>query len=71
MPGANPTGQLENPIAMQAIAAAIQVPIKLAPKSIPLDAIICGLTKMIYDIVTNVVKPAKNSFPSWYYCLEV
>jgi hypothetical protein len=27
----------------------------------PLEAIICGLTKMMYAIVIKVVNPAKNS----------
>ena len=41
MPGAKLTGQLEyTPIIMQARDAARHVPTKLAPKSIPLTAII-------------------------------
>ena len=64
MPGAKLTGQLEyTPIIMQAKDAARHVPTKLAPKSIPLTAIICGFTKMMYAIVTNVVTPAKTSLP--------
>ena len=46
---------------MQASEAARQVPTKLAPKSIPLTAIICGFTKIIYAMVTKVVNPAKTS----------
>tara|TARA_B100001079_G_C16396337_1_gene509251 strand:- start:944 stop:1678 length:735 start_codon:yes stop_codon:yes gene_type:complete len=63
MPGAKPTGQFAvNPIIKQAIEAAKQVPTKTAPKSIPVEDIICGFTKMMYDIVIKVVKPAKISF---------
>ena len=43
------------------MAAAIHVPTKLAPKSMPLAAIICGFTKIMYAMVIKVVKPAKNS----------
>ena len=45
---------------MHAIAAAKQVPTKLAPWSMPVDDIICGLTKMIYAMVINVVKPNRT-----------
>ena len=46
----------------QAIEAAKQVPTKTAPKSIPVEDIIWGFTKMMYDIVIKVVNPAKISF---------
>ena len=48
IPGANPTGQLAiKPIIKHAIDAAKQVPTKTAPKSIPVEDIICGFTKII------------------------
>ena len=63
MPGANPIGQLaKKPITKHANAAARHVPTKIAPWSIPLNAIICGFTNIMYAMVINVVNPAKNSF---------
>ena len=48
MPGAKPTGQFAySPIAKQASAAAMHVPTKLAPGSIPAADIICGFTRII------------------------
>ena len=62
MPGAKPTGQFAyTPIAIHAIEAAIHVPTKLAPISMPLAAIICGFTKIMYAMVKKVVMPARIS----------
>ena len=59
IPGARPIGQFaKNPITKHAIAAAMQVPTKIASLSIPLSAIIEGLAKIMYAIVKKVVIPA-------------
>ena len=63
IPGASPIGQLaKKPIKKEANAAARQVPTNIAPRSMPVADIICGLTKMMYAIVINVVKPPNISF---------
>ncbi|MNY20349.1 hypothetical protein D3C86_1538230 [compost metagenome] len=62
MPGAMPIGQLAtSAITSEPSAAARQVATKTASRSMPVDERMSGLTKMMYDIVRNVVRPATIS----------
>ena len=63
MPGASPNGSLpQNAIAIEPTIAAKAVAVKAAPIGIPSKAEnIIGLTARIYDMVRNVVIPARTS----------
>ncbi|MCY1365308.1 hypothetical protein D9M69_521480 [compost metagenome] len=62
MPGAIPMGQLAiSAITSEPSAAARQVATNTALRSMPVDDRMSGLTKMMYDIVRNVVRPATSS----------
>ncbi|KAG1078745.1 hypothetical protein G6F40_016589 [Rhizopus arrhizus] len=62
MPGAMPTGKLAaSAITAEPSAAARQVATKTASRSMPVDDRMSGLTKMMYDIVRKVVRPATIS----------
>ncbi len=62
MPGAMPIGQLAiSAITSEPSAAARQVATNTALRSMPVDDRMSGFTKMMYDIVRNVVRPATIS----------
>ncbi|MNY50135.1 hypothetical protein D3C86_1856180 [compost metagenome] len=62
MPGAMPIGQLAiSAITSEPSAAARQVATNTASRSMPVEDRMSGLTKMMYDIVRNVVRPATIS----------
>ena len=62
MPGASAIGwRAQKPISKQPNAAATQVAAIAAAKGTPASARIVGLTKTMYDIVTNVVAPPISS----------
>jgi len=52
----------------QPMAEAMQVAVITAPKSIPACAMTAGWTKMMYEAVRNVTKPARTSVPTvlWF-----
>src|SRR5690606_20869809 len=69
MPGAMPMGQLAtSAMISDPSAAARQVATNTALRSMPVEDRMSGLTKMMYDIVRNVVRPATISVRALVPC---